>query len=399
MTSATPEQAPARSQWLVVLLPTVMAVTVFAGPSLGILSRFIIDDLGISRTQLGLVVSGGGLAGAVLGPYAGRYADRVGGKITLVVVFAATAAGLAAVASSPTYPFLIVAMAITGMAQSGSNPATNKLISLHFPAGKRGLVTGVKQSGVQIGIFVGGITLPATALAFNWRFAIATWSVIALIGLAGTLLVVPPDPTGEGADAGVSSTPARIGDVRWLTAGGLLNGAVVGSVLTYIPLYAQEAAGFSVSMAGGVASAFALAGLISRLTWSRYSEVSSHYSKPLSLVALLSTAGTALLWMAPTVGFWLLWVGAMVVGTAQAWNAIAMLAVISGVPHSSAGWASGMVAMGFGLGIASGPAAFGFLADSPGGYGASFGMLTAVGVLAFMVMITWGRKEASAGRA
>lgn len=382
-----------RSRALIALLVAVMAVTVFAGPSLGILSRFIIDELDITRTQLGILVTGAGLSGAVLGPSAGRLADRIGARSTLLLVFGTAAVGLTALALAPNYALLVAAVGLAGVAQSGSNPSTNKLIGLHFPPGKRGLVTGIKQSGVQLGIFLGGLTLPAAAVAFNWRIALAAWAMVSFLAFVAASLITPRDPEGEATrDSVVTKDPLPVG-IRWLALDGILNGAVVGSVLTYLPLYAEEEIGLSVGTAGVVASVFALSGLAARLAWPHFAEASAHYSKPLTIVAFSSTVGIVLLWSGPVAGPWALWAGAAIVGTAQAWNAIANLAVIGGIEQRDAGRASGSVARGFGLGLAFGPPGFGFVVDSLGGYEMGYGLLTLVGMAAGAIMILWGRRR------
>ena len=60
---------------------------------------------------------------------------------------------------------------VGGVGQAIANPATNKLISMHVPPGKRGIITGIKQSGVQAGTFLGGLLLPVITLSFGWRLA------------------------------------------------------------------------------------------------------------------------------------------------------------------------------------------------------------------------------------
>ena len=59
--------------------------------------------------------------------------------------------------------------AVVGIGQTLANPATNKMIAHEVPPGRRGLITGIKQSGVQAGAFVAGVAFPAAAVAVGWR--------------------------------------------------------------------------------------------------------------------------------------------------------------------------------------------------------------------------------------
>ena len=264
------------------VLALTMAVAIFSNPVLGILARFLIDDFGLTRTEIGWVSAVTSLSGAFLGPYAGRYADRIGGRRMLIIVFTVSAAGYVAMSTAPVLGFLFVGAFIAGVAQSGANPATNKLIGLHVLPGKRGIATGIKQSGVQVAIFFGGIVMPAAAIAWGWRVALSLVTVVAVGGLIATLIIVPRDaaiPQGVRSRNRVK-TPLPEG-IKWIAVDGLLNGLVVAATVTYLPLYAQESAGMGVAMAGLVASVYAISGLLSRISWAHFSEQTKHFSRPL----------------------------------------------------------------------------------------------------------------------
>ena len=240
------------------LLAAAMAVATFAGPAFAVLARFIIDDLSLTRAELGWVVAAFSVVGAIASPAIGRLTDQIGGRRTVAGIFAISGVGLLTISTAPTYMWLIGAGILTGIGQASANPGTNKLISVHIPLGRRGAVTGIKQSGVQVGVFLAGLLLPAGALAWGWRATIAIAGVISLLTLVFVGLVVPPDPSTRRAQ----TTGHRIAwsaPIIWLTGYGFLMGLAGGAVNTYIPLYGEEAIGLSVTMAGSVAG---IAGLI-----------------------------------------------------------------------------------------------------------------------------------------
>jgi len=142
-----------------------MGVGTFIALPLGILAVVFVDDLGITRAQLGLVFAVNTVGAAVLSPFVGRITDRIGGRSALVVVAIAAAVAFLVLGAASSLGMLVAGSMIGAIAQAGSNPATNKLIAEDLPSGSQGIVTGIKQSGVQAFVFIGGLMLPAMALA------------------------------------------------------------------------------------------------------------------------------------------------------------------------------------------------------------------------------------------
>ena len=102
----------------------------------------------ISRAQVGLLVTAFGVVGGLLSPLLGRVTDRIGAVAATRGVLLAGALAMTAVALAPSYPVLVAAALGTGFANGWSNPATNLLIVDNVAPGQRGVVTGIKQSGV-----------------------------------------------------------------------------------------------------------------------------------------------------------------------------------------------------------------------------------------------------------
>ena len=69
------------------LLFVAMGAATFTAASIGILATFIIDDLSITRAELGVVLAVVNVAAAVLSPIAGRITDRIGGKAAIIALF------------------------------------------------------------------------------------------------------------------------------------------------------------------------------------------------------------------------------------------------------------------------------------------------------------------------
>ena len=106
------------------------------------------------------------------------------------------------------------------------------------------------------------------------------------------------------------------------------------------------------------------------------------------LLALLTTETRMLIWLAPVLN---------AVGT-NAWNAVAMLAVIMFVTSGTAGRSSGVVMFGFLGGLAvAGPTA-GAIVDRTGSYDAVWLGVMAVSLVAGAIMFVTDRHRSSTAR-
>src|SRR5690606_27404182 len=93
--------------------------------------------------------------------------------------------GFLAIGAAPSYGWLAGVSILCGVVQGLANPATNRLIMSQAVLGRRGLLTGVKQAGVQAGNFLGGILLPiGAASAMGWRGAVGTAALVPFLGIA-----------------------------------------------------------------------------------------------------------------------------------------------------------------------------------------------------------------------
>ncbi len=351
------------------LLAAAMAAATFAGPAFAVLARFIIDDLSLTRAELGWAVAAFSAMGALASPAIGRLTDVIGGRKAVAAIFAFSGVGILAISSATTYVWLIAAAALTGLGQASGNPGTNKLISVHVPEGRRGAVTGLKQSGVQAGVFLAGILLPAGAVAWGWRPTLAVAGALSLLTFGIVGVVVPPDPAPTPRShrtTGVVWTSSIV----WLMFYGFLMGAAGGAVNTYIPLYGEEGLGLSVTVAGLVAGLSGAVAFVARVVWARHAERESSYIRSLTQIASFAVVFVGALLLAPVWGTWLLWVGALGLGaSATSWNSVGMLAVMVYAGRGQAGGASGVVLLGFLGGLGVGPPAFGWSVDNFGSYG------------------------------
>jgi len=351
-----------------------------------------IEDLGITRAQLGLVFAVNTVGAAVLSPFVGRVTDRIGGRGALVIVACAAAVAFLLLGVAQSLGVLVAGSMIGAIAQAGSNPATNKLIAEDLPVGSQGIVTGIKQSGVQAFVFVGGMTVPAVALAWGRSSAyVALASFAALLGAFAIWFL--PRSTNTVASTPTHRTGRLPSAIWWITGYGFLLG-ISGSATVLFALFTTESLGQSIVAGGAVTAVVGLASMPARILWARHAEIHDAYRSSLVIIALLGVGASLLLMVAGHGPWWLIWVAALMTGIGpSSWNSVGMLGLIVFAGPAKAGRASGVVLSGFLVGLGIGPPFFGWIVDTTGDYTAVWVTSMVTALLGFVTMLMWSPKD------
>ena len=353
---------------LLAILVFAMTASTFQIFAIAVLAVDLIEDLEISRTALGLLGSLNTLVGAVTAPRMGRLTDRIGAHRAIMVLLVISAIGMALMALAGGWVTLAFAAIVSGVPQGWGNPATNALIAERVPADEQGAVTGVKQSGVQFGIFLSGFTLPGLALAFGWRAAL--WGFAAVFAMFAMLVARGFTPTTTDSKAAttaaVDSADAQpLPRLIWIISlYAFLYGTAGGAIGRFFPLWANEVVGVSTVEAGALVAFGGLLGIVARIIAGRVAQERIRPARLLSVLASIGALYCVALLVTTAIGSWILWPATIffAVGVG-AWNAVAMLAVIVSVPRATAGRASGVVAFGFLGGLTVGSPITGVVVD------------------------------------
>jgi MFS family permease len=257
------------------LLLTILTGSYGAGAfgMLGIspLSPSLVAGFGLTRLQVALMVPAIYLGGLLFSLPAGRLADRVGVRPSLLGGLSVGAVGLAMGAAAPAFPAFLVCLFVAGSGWSVVNPALGKAIMDLFPAPERGMAMGIKQMGLTLGGIASALVLPRIAAAFGWRAAVAMSAVV--VALAVSLIWRPLGVLDRGAPAAGPPSAAAPSDWSWARrlpilaffATGLIFGMVQAAVLSYLPLYTVQALGFDTIGAGYLVACSQAGGAVSRL--------------------------------------------------------------------------------------------------------------------------------------
>jgi predicted MFS family arabinose efflux permease len=363
-----------------------MALGILPMVAIGILAPYLIEDLDISRGDVGLLVSVVAGVSAVLSPMAGSIIDRIGDRTGLLAVLGFGAASLALMAAAGTFAAMAAALALAGLCRAGANPATNRLITDRIPLGGRGWVTGVKQSGETAAITLSAAALPAAAVLWGWREALLALAAIAIATLAAAAVTIHR-ARGERRSRPKASGPVRA-SVHRLNLYNMIMGAGTGSITAYLPLYAHEDGGLTAAAAGSVMIAAGAVGGVVRLTASRRSETHWGYPDAMAGFAVVAVAACLLMLAAPHLGGEAFWLSAALWGAGGlGFGAISMLAIMAEADESRTAWASGMVVFWFSLGFSVAPPLFGWSVELTGTYELAIGVIAGLYVLATILMV------------
>ena len=213
---------------------------------------FIRNDLSLSYTQMGGLLSAYNISYGLSQLPAGWVADRLGPRIVLTAGVAGVAFAGLLVGLSPNYIALALFLVILGLMGGGYHPAASPLVSASVEAKNRGKALGIHQLGGTGSFFLTPLIAAGIASALGWRGAFLAISIPAiafgimfyiLLGRRGYASVVPKKET----DASTAKLSEPV-DLRRLSAFiimGIASMVLIYSSLLFVPLYAVDVLGAS----------------------------------------------------------------------------------------------------------------------------------------------------------
>ncbi|MBE9927014.1 MFS transporter [Cellulosimicrobium cellulans] len=353
-----------------VLLVAVLLVAVNLRAPLTALPPVVADvaaDLDLTAAAAGLLTGIPVLCFALATPAVagllGRSSLRTAIAVALALIFAGTvlrSADLAALGAAGTFAGTV----LLGLGITTANLAVPMIAQRDFP-GHVATVTGLYTAAINVGTVATTALTAPLADAVGWRWALASWSVLAVVALVWWLRAVPrearerrnlpaeaaPGPTapetearaaGDAAEAGALAASAAEGVTGtdpttarerhvlatpftwWLCAMFALQSSSFYALTAWLPLVLEDLAGIPRSASGGAASLFQGFAIVGGL------------AVPLAArrLSLRQTfVGIAVLWLTLPVGLlvapglWAVWASAA--GVAQAANFVVIFTLVA----------------------------------------------------------------------
>ncbi|WP_426309434.1 CynX/NimT family MFS transporter [Cellulosimicrobium sp. E-16] len=330
------------------LLVAVLLVAVNLRAPLTALPPVVADvaaDLHLTAAAAGLLTGIPVLCFAVATPAVagllGRSSLRTAIAVALALILAGTLLRSADVAAAGTFAGTV----LLGLGITTANLAVPMIAQRDFP-GHVATVTGLYTAAINVGTVATTALTAPLADAVGWRWALASWSVLAAVALVWWLRAVPREASGSGDEAasdpgdlaaaaaeGVTGTDPAAARERhvlatpftwWLCAMFALQSSSFYALTAWLPLILEDLAGIPRSASGGAASLFQgfaiVGGLAVPLAARRWS-------------LRTSFAAIAVLWLALPVGLlvapdlWAVW--ASMAGIAQAANFVVIFTLVA----------------------------------------------------------------------
>lgn len=236
------------------------------------LSPYLVADLGLSNTQLGLLASSLSLAVALSAFWLGRLADITGRRKTIFVGATIAFSLCSALSGLATgFLFLFAARFVLGLAEGPMVPISQAVMADASDPRRRGLNMGFMQmtGAFLLGAMIGPVLVTQIADAYGWRVAFFLSGVPGLL-LAAALAYYMRDTRPAMAERAPAirlgaaiATFWRIGNMRASLAIAALFTAWLVVQNVFLPVYLTQAKGLAPATMGWVIGMGGVAGIVS----------------------------------------------------------------------------------------------------------------------------------------
>lgn len=135
-------------RWVILVVATfAQATACFFVQGLGAIGAFIQDDLHLSASQIGLLVSAAQLVPIVGLLVAGELLDRYSERLIVGIGTVLVALALLAGSLTARYVSLLLVLIVVGAGYSTAQPGGSRSVARWFTSSQRGLAMGIRQAG------------------------------------------------------------------------------------------------------------------------------------------------------------------------------------------------------------------------------------------------------------
>ena len=146
-------------------------------------------QLGIGFVELGFALTVANILSVAAQLPVGFLVDKAGSRVMLVLGLAVSALAYIAFALSLSYAWLLIAMALLGLANSAFHPADYAILSAQVPPARVGRAFSIHTFAGFLGNAVAPVTMLAIAASFGLKTAMIAAGAVALVAAAPLLLV------------------------------------------------------------------------------------------------------------------------------------------------------------------------------------------------------------------
>lgn len=348
----------------------VTVIAPVAAPAIGVEATFI----GVFTA---IVYGFGMFAGLLTGAVTDRYGAIRICQATMVFAFMG-----AAVLTLSTPLAAAACAAFLGLSYGPVNPASTHILARVSPEKWRPMIFSIKQTGMPAGSAIAGTLLPVIVIAYDWRLAILTAGVMALI------VAVSIQPLRQRLDAIHRPTrtlhPADIVDplkliwrqprLRCLAVIAFAYSGCQVAMTAFYVVYLTAVLDLELTLAGLIFTVLQIGAIIGRLLWGALAD---RFYPANRILVWLGFASGALSIVAglfsPGWSIWAVGLVSFLVGvTSAGWNGVFFSELVKYAPSGRTGEAASGIQFVIMAGLTVVPPLFGIIVMGPGGYFAAF---------------------------
>jgi MFS family permease len=235
---------------VVALLALSILINYIDRGNLAIAAPLLKDELGLSASQLGILLSSFFWTYSVFLPLAGWMVDRFDVKWVMAVGFFLWSAATAITGGLHAFAALLAARLVLGMGETVAYPSSSKILAQYVPEVHRGFANALIVAGVGLGPALGTFFGGMLVASFGWRPFFLVLGFVSMAWLIPWLKWMPR----RGAVTAISSvgdSSAGFTEILkqrslWGTCGGLFGvNYVLYFEITWLPFYLMHERHFS----------------------------------------------------------------------------------------------------------------------------------------------------------
>jgi ACS family D-galactonate transporter-like MFS transporter len=235
---------------VVALLAISILINYMDRGSLAIAAPLLKDELGLSASQLGILLSSFFYTYSFFLPLAGWMVDRFDVKWVMAGGFFIWSAATALTGGLHSFATLLAARLLLGIGETVAYPSSSKTLAQYVPEIHRGFANALIVSGVGLGPALGTFAGGMLVASFGWRpfflalgFLSMAWLIPWLTWMPQKGAIAPISPAGDRTVGFVEILEQRS---LWGTCGGLFGvNYVLYFEITWLPFYLVRERHFS----------------------------------------------------------------------------------------------------------------------------------------------------------
>ena len=255
-----------RTTAIVALMALAVFINYVDRGNLATAAPLIKDELKLTNTQVGLLLSAFFWSYTPGQVFAGWLAERINAYRALALGLTVWALATVATGLAGSFAVLFGLRLVLGLGESVAFPCSSKLLAEYLPSHRLGHANGMIGAGLAAGPAVGTLVGGLLIAHFGWRPSFFLFGLISLLWLA-PWLAVTRTASGEAANAAPAPAPSFLAILRQRPLWGAALGHFAGNytlyfVVSWLPTYLVKARGFTVpqmaELGGGIYLVYAV---------------------------------------------------------------------------------------------------------------------------------------------